>query len=232
MRRVAIIPARGGSKRFPRKNIVPFFGHPIISYTIRAALESRCFDKIVVSTDDDEIGEIGMRYGANVDRRPAALGADTAKVRDVCLDFLKRQRSEGIEWDIMCCLYATAALRTPDDIQGVVSLIEPGLCEFAMGVSQADRYIHQALIRMDDGFLKPKWPDLVETGDGESTSYWFSNGTTYVVWVPTFEATETFYGPNLKGYFMPRGHSVDIDEPGDLDVARYFFSTRGHTACT
>ena len=226
MQCVAIIPARGGSKRFPRKNIVPFFGHPIISYTIRSALESCCFASVVVSTDDDEIETIGLRYGASVDRRPVDLGADAATVRDVCLDFLKRQRAEGFSWDVLCCLYATAVLRTSDDIRRVVSLIEPGICEFVMGVSQADRYVHQALVRTDDGFLKPKWPGLVEQRSDKLASYWFSNGTTYAVCVPAFEATGSFYGSNLKGYLMPQNRSVDIDTPEDLERAKFYYSAR------
>lgn len=226
MQCVAIIPARGGSKRFPRKNIVPFFGQPIIAYTIQSALDSGCFDNVVVSTDDDEVECVGRRYGADVDRRPVALGADEAKVRDVCLEFLKRQRSGGIEWDILCCLYATAALRTADDIRGVMSLIEPGSCEFAMGVSQTDRYVHQALVPVSGGYLKPKWPDLVERRAQESSSYWFSNGTTYAVWVQSFEEVGSFYGPSLKGYFMPRERAADIDTPDDLRLAEYVYSSR------
>ena len=224
MRRLAIIPARGASKRFPRKNIAPFFGHPIISYTIRASIETGCFNKVIVSTDDNEIESVGLRYGASVDRRPIALGADTATVREVCLDFLRRQRQRGIEWDILCCLYATAALRTSDDIRQVLSLIEPGTCEFAMAVSRADRHIHQALTRLSDDFLKPKWNNLVERRSQETDEHWFSNGTTYAVWVPAFEAAGSFYGPSLRGHFMPRERAIDIDHPEDLELAKFYFS--------
>jgi len=226
MRRVAIIPARGGSKRFPGKNIALFCGQPIIAYTIQSASSSGCFDNIVVSTDDDEVEDIVRHYGADVDRRPAALAVDEAKVQDVCLEFLKRQRIEGNTWDVMCCLYATAALQTADDIRGVISLIKPGSCEFAMGVSQTDRYVHQALIPTGQGYLKPKWPEMVEQKAQESDSYWFSNGTTYAVWIRSFEEGGSFYGPSLKGYFMPREHAVDIDTLADLRLAEYFYSSR------
>ena len=227
MRRIAIIPARGGSKRFPRKNIAKFFGRPIIYYTIRAALESGCFDKIVVSTDDDEIESISSCYGVDVDRRPSRLGADTATVREVCLDFLSRQRSEGMEWDILCCLYATAALRTSEDVRCVLSLIEPSVCDFAMGVSQADRYVHQALVGSEHGFLEPLWIDCVESRSEAAETYWFSNGTAYAVWVPAFEKTGSFYGPSLRGHFMPRSRSVDIDRPEDLELAQFYFAKQG-----
>ena len=227
MRRVAIIPARGGSKRFPRKNIAPFFGHPLLSYTIRSGIESGCFDQVVVSTDDDEIENIGLRYGANVDRRPTFLGADAATVREVCLDFLRRQRRHGIEWDVLCCLYATAALMTIEDIRSVLSLIEPGICEYAMGVSRADRHMHQALDSVGDSFLKPKWSDLVESRSQEANGQWFSNGTIYAVWVPAFGGTGSFYGPTLKGHFMPRDRAIDIDHPEDLELAKFYFARQG-----
>ena len=226
MKCVALIPARGGSKRFPRKNVVTFFGRPIISYSIQVGLESGCFDKVIVSTDDDEIASIGLRYGANVDRRPSSLGTDTATVHEVCLEFLKRQRCEGVTWDILCCLYATAALTTVDDVRCAVALIEPGICDFAMGVSLADRYIDQALMDMGCGFLQRKWTDDVERRLERATPYWFSNGSVYAVWVPSFEKSESFYGPTLKGRFMPRGRSVDIDEPEDLELAKFYFSKR------
>lgn len=224
MRCAALIPARGGSRRFPRKNVAPFFGHPIISYTIRAGIDADCFDEVIVSTEDDEIEKISLLYGASVDRRPEALSADTATVREVCLDFLRRQRQLGVDWDILCCLYATAALRTAEDIRKTLSLIEPGACEFAMAVSCADRHVYQALVGSGDGFLRPKWDDLVESRSQEMEEYWFSNGTTHAVWVPAFEAAGTFYGPTLKGHFMPRGRAIDIDRPEDLELAKFYFA--------
>ena len=227
MRCVAMIPARGGSKRFPRKNIVEFFGHPIIAYSIRTATESHCFDKVFVSTDDDQIEEICKSYGASVDRRSPALGQDDATVAEVCLDFLERQDAEGATWDILCCLYATAALTIPDDVRAVVSLIDPDICEFAMGVSQADRYVYQALMSVGNGFLKRRSTDPVEKNMEVACPYWYSNGSVYAVWVTAFKKTGCFYGPNLKGHFMPRDRSVDLDRPEDLELAKFYYSKSG-----
>src|ERR1700686_1928854 len=100
MSAVAIIPARGGSKRLPRKNIIDFLGKPIIGYTIDAALQSGCFERVVVSTEDDEIAGVAEACGASVDRRAPALATDSAGVVDVCIDFLNREAAAGRNWRV------------------------------------------------------------------------------------------------------------------------------------
>ncbi len=97
-----------------------------------------------------------------------------------------------------------------------------------MAVSRADRHVHQALSRERDGFLKPKWNELVEQRSQEAEEYWFSNGTTYAVWVAAFEAAGSFYGPTLKGHFMPRERAIDIDYPEDLELAKFYFARRAN----
>ena len=94
---VAIIPARGGSKRLPRKNVLPFNGRPVIEYTIEAAIQSGCFDRVIVSSEDDEILGIAAAANAEVDRRSNELGSDTATVAEVCADFLRRESSNGTD---------------------------------------------------------------------------------------------------------------------------------------
>ena len=105
---LAVIPARGGSKRLPRKNIVDFFGKPIIAYTIEAALGSGCFSRVLVSTEDSEISDIAIQHGAEVADRPADLAGDSATVVDVCVDILNREAAAGKEYDVLCCLYPAA----------------------------------------------------------------------------------------------------------------------------
>jgi CMP-N-acetylneuraminic acid synthetase len=150
---VAIIPARGGSKRLPRKNIVDFLGRPIIAYTIDAARDSGCFERIVVSTEDDEIVAIAERAGAMVDRRAPELATDGVGLVDVCLDFLDREAGVGRNWDVMACLYATAPLRNAKDIRATMALLEPGRCAFSMAVTSYERYPHQALKFCPGGYL-------------------------------------------------------------------------------
>jgi CMP-N-acetylneuraminic acid synthetase len=222
MRAVAIIPARGGSKRLPRKNIVDFLGRPIIAFTIDAAVASGCFERVVVSTEDDEIAEVCSRLGAVVDRRSERLATDTVTLVEVCDEFLDREEAAGRKWDVLACLYATAPLRTAEDIRGTVALIEPGRCGFAMAVTTYDHYPHQALKFAADSGLTPMWPDLVERRTTELPRLRAGNGSTYVVDVTEFRRHRSFYGPNLRGFDMPASRSIDIDTQDDLDLARCF----------
>jgi len=218
---VALIPARGGSKRLPRKNIADFFGRPIIGYTIEAATKSGCFTRVVVSTEDAEIAEVAARFGAEVDRRPASLASDAATVGAVCVDFLERERAAERAWQHLCVLYPTAPLRTAEDIRGVMGLLEPGRCDFAMAVTRYDLPPHQALKLGPEGALEPMWPDLIARRSSDVPALCVDNGSTYGVGVPAFLKQPGFYGPGLRGHMMPRERSFDIDTGIDLDLARW-----------
>ena len=220
MSAVAIIPARGGSKRLPRKNIVDFLGRPIIAYTIDSARKSGRFDRIVVSTEDKEIAEVGRHFGAEIDHRDSSLATDTATVDEVCLAFLDRERAAGRDWTQMVCLYATAPLRTAEDIRGTMDLLEFGACDFAMGVSAYDIQPHIALKFMPDARLIPMWPHLLHLRGSDLPPLRASNGTTYAVNSAAFRKARSFYGEGLRGYDMPKARAVDIDTMEDLEFAR------------
>ncbi len=230
MSAIAIIPARGGSKRLPRKNIIDFLGHPIIAYTIDAAHESGCFERVVVSTEDDEIAAIAERYCATLDRRSPALATDTATIVDVCTDLLDRERKAGRAWQIMACLYATSPLRDAADIRATMALLAPGICDFAMAVTAYDMQPHIALKFARDGGLSPMWPELIEHRGSDLPPLRVGNGSTYAVDAAAFLRFRSFYGPGLRGYDMPRSRSIDIDTPYDLELALWAAKTRGFAA--
>jgi N-acylneuraminate cytidylyltransferase len=225
MRAVALIPARGGSKRLPRKNIVDFHGKPIIAYTIAAAKECGSFERIVVSTEDDAIAKVAQRFGAEVDMRDPALATDAATVDAVCLDFLEREKNATRNWTHMACLYATAPLRTADDINGVMALLGPD-CHFAMGVSAYDVQPHIAHKLMEDKRLIPMWPELLKFRASDLPQLRASNGTSYGVECLAFRKHKTFYGPDLRGYDMPRDRAIDIDTADDLTYALWLASRK------
>lgn len=225
--RLAIIPARGGSKRLPRKNVLDFLGRPMIGYTIEAARESGCFDRILVSTEDEEIAEIARSFGADIDRRPAQFSTDAARVTDVCLDLLQREDGEGRTWRVMACLYATAPMRNAADVRATVGLLEPGRCDFAMAVTRYPLPPHQALKLEGDGTLLPMWPDLVGRRASELPDLVVDNGSTYAVDVRAFKDYKTFYGPTLRGHEMPRTRSIDIDTREDFEQARRVAAGQG-----
>lgn len=224
MNRCAFIPARGGSKRLPRKNIKEFLGKPIIAYTIEAALQSCLFSDVVVSTEDPEIAQVAESYGASVDIRPAELAGDKITVNDVCLEYLARKEKENIKFDILAVLYATAPMRNGDDIKGVVNLLSTH-CQFSMGATVCDD-AHQMLC-YKGGDVEAIFPHLVEMRPSKCTQYCLGNGSTYAVDVAAFKKQKTFYGNKLKVYLMPTSRSVDIDTQEDFNLALYHAERTG-----
>lgn len=217
---VCLIPARGGSKRLPRKNIADFLGRPIIAYTIEAARASGLFSCIAVSTEDREIARIAIDWGTEWHERPARLAADDARLIDVCVGFLEDEERAGRRYDTLACLLPTAPMRGPDDVHGVHDLLAPGACEFAMAVTTYGLPPLQALRRTPDGFLELMWPQLANLRSQDAPSLYVDNGSTYFAATGALLRERTFYGPRLRGYLMPRERSVDIDEPFDLELAR------------
>jgi pseudaminic acid cytidylyltransferase len=219
MKAVALIPARGGSKRLPRKNVLEFFGRPIIAYTIDAALASGCFDRVVVSTEDDEIAAAAGSCGANVHHRSPDLATDKATVVDVCLQFLDSEARQGREWSVLGCLYATAPLRNANDICKTVALLEPRRCAFAMAISRYNMSPHEAMKVGADNALTPMWPGLSELRSSDLPPLRVDNGSTYAAEVAAFREQRTFCGRTLRGYEMPMSRSVDIDTLEDFELA-------------
>ena len=118
MKNLCIIPARGGSKRIPRKNIKPFQGKPIMAYSIEAALQSSLFDEVMVSTDDEEFAEVAKQFGASVPfLRSAATANDYATTVDVLIEVVDTYRKQGKEFDNVCCLYSTAPFVTQERLK-------------------------------------------------------------------------------------------------------------------
>ena len=220
MRGVCIIPARGGSKRLPRKNIADFLGRPILTHTVDAARESGVFERVVVSTEDPEIGDVARAAGAEIHERTHGLAGDTARLVDVCLAFLDDEERAGRRWDYFACLLATAPMRNADDVKRARALIEPGVCDFAMAVTTYPLPPLQALRTNEAGFLRPMFPDMINLRSQETPALFVDNGSTYIALVSAFREERTFYGSRLRGHVMPRERSVDIDEPFDLELAR------------
>ena len=219
-KRLAIVPARGGSKRIPGKNIVEFQGKPIIVWTIEEGIACGCFERVVVSTEDETIKAVVLEAGGEVIERDHDLATDDASLIDVGIDVLEREEDEGRSYDVISFLYATAPLRRREDIAGVIALIEPGVCDFAMAITRYTHPPHQGLVMDSDTTLKPCWPDYIECSEAEFGKLWVDNGSTYAISVPAFRQQRTFYGPGLRGWQMPFVRSIDIDEYDDLELAR------------
>lgn len=222
MRHLAVIPARGGSKRLPRKNVIDFFGKPILAYTIAAVQAAGLFHRILVSTENAEIARVARDYGAEVDTRPAALGRDEITVTEVCKELLDRLERQGERYDTLTVLYATAPLRSAEDIRATHALLERGRCDFAMAVTEFQQAMHQALRGDVEGKLTPVFPEMVSRRAEAAGRFFAGNGSTYSVDVSAFLRERGFYGQPLRGHVMPPERSVDIDTAADLDLARYY----------
>lgn len=227
LRNLAVIPARGGSKRLPRKNIADFFGKPIIAHTIDAARESNLFDRIVVSTDDDEIAKIAEQFGGDVDKRPVSLGTDTATVADVCVELIGRLERSGEGYDTLTVLYATAPLRNAEDIRSTYALLAPGKCDFAMAVSEFRQPVAHAMRKDANGDLSLVFPEYLKLRAAEAGTFVAGNGSTYCVGMDVFKSVRDFYGEKMRGHLMPPERSVDIDTADDLKLAQLFGARLG-----
>jgi N-acylneuraminate cytidylyltransferase/CMP-N,N'-diacetyllegionaminic acid synthase len=216
---ITIITARGGSKGLPRKNVLPFYGKPLIAYTIEAAKNSSSIDRIIVSTDDEEIAAVAREFGAEVPfMRPAELASDTASSRDVilhALSFLEEQRSSIEDF---CLLQPTSPLRTAADIDEMFKIFQRKKADSVLSITPYDHPIQWAVEMHGDERLVPR-EKTIPGRRQELVEYYRPNGAVYMFQTNFFKDSMGYFGPNSYGYIMPPERSVDIDTRLDFVVA-------------
>ena len=218
MKPIAIIPARGGSKRLPRKNILPLGGKPLIAHILSAAITSKVFEKVIVSTEDKEIAGIAKKYGAEIHLRNIELAQDNSTVVEVCLDVLKVQDN-----NLFCCLYATAALLSEKSIRDSYHSFVLQKTNVLMGVSKFNYSPVQALkIDSEDGATLLM--EVFEKVQSQNCpKFRASNGTLYWGKKESFIKEKTFYSPSLKVFDMLENEVCDIDTIEDyLELQRKY----------
>lgn len=208
----AIIPARGGSKRLPRKNVLEVGGRPMLSYVIEMATRCHLFDNVYVSTEDEEIGKVAKEYGAEVIERPLEYARDTSTVADVCMHVLNSKPEIGR----FCCIYPTSILLNCETILEGYHLLNTEKIDFVMGVSEYEYPPVQALKVNSDGFLSYMWPDWRGIQSQAYPSFFVSNGSFYWAKCSAFLEEKTFYGKRLKGVLVPMTEVSDVDTQEDL----------------
>ena len=157
---IAVIPARGGSKRIPRKNIKPFLGKPIISYSIETALESNLFDKVIVSTDDEEIAKISKRYGAEVPfLRPIELSNDKTVTNAVIRHSIKWMKKEDLDVSAVCCIYATAPFIGVGDLIKAYENFQSNDWEYVFSATKYSHPIQRSFRLKNDKSVEMFYPD-------------------------------------------------------------------------
>lgn len=218
MSNLCVIPARGGSKRIPRKNIKEFCGKPIIAYSIEAALDSHLFDEVVVSTDDKEIAEVSQRYGASVPfMRSAETSGDYATATDVLNEVLVRYAERGAEPDWLCCLYATAPFVTAKKLRAAYALFDSRgpdcLCavtEFGFPPLRAFRREGNKLVYKFPKYAKTRSQDLEPLYQDAGQFYYYGRGAISGLGVRPASFT---------CYEVPQVEVQDIDTSSDWEVA-------------
>lgn len=214
--RLAIIPARGGSKRIPRKNIRAFHGKPIIAYSIEAARKSGLFDRVIVSTDDEEIAVVARQYGAEIPfMRPPELSDDhtgTAAVVNHAIRWFQQQRQPVGH---VCCIYATAPFVRVDDLQqGFDRLVRGGAC-FAFSVTSFAFPIQRAIRLLPEGGVEPVDPAAIEKRSQDLEETYHDAGQFYWGTAEAFLADVPLFSRTSIPVILPRHRVQDIDTPED-----------------
>jgi N-acylneuraminate cytidylyltransferase len=223
---IAIIPARGGSKRIPRKNLKPFDGVPMIARSIQTALDSGLFSRVVVSTDDEEIAELARTHGAQVPfMRPLALADDFTGTAAVIVHALQALAEQGSQFDYACCIYATAPLLQARYLrQGLDLLQQHQDKSFAFSVCDFGFPVQRALTVDDQGALTALYPEFRNTRSQDLPAAYQDAGQFYWGRSSAWLNGEVLYSPASLPVILPRYLVQDIDTPEDWKRAEYLYA--------
>ncbi|MBV8466603.1 MAG: pseudaminic acid cytidylyltransferase [Burkholderiales bacterium] len=226
MSRIAIIPARGGSKRIPRKNLRPFHGKPIIAYSIDVARRSRLFDRIVVSTDDDEIADLAVSLGADVPfRRPDELANDFATTLAVIQHAINSVAEQGTKADYVCCLYATAPMLAAESLQEAAAQLEQRPDKsYVFSVTHFDFPVQRALKLGADGAVDALYPQYRDTRSQDLEPAFHDAGQFYIGRTAAWLRGDPIMSPCSLPYKLPRHRVQDIDTPDDWRRAELLYA--------
>lgn len=230
MKCLAIIPARSGSKGLPDKNIIDLCGKPLMYYTIRAALDSGCFDKVMVSTDSEKYAEVAKSCGADVPfLRSEAMSGDTAGSWDTVREVLEKYKKHGEMFDYVALMQPTSPLRTEADVRGIFQMLTRPDVHNAVTVTEVDHPVQWC-------FRMPESGSMEEIANSpynnlrrqDLETYYHENGAIYLVDAnKIMDSKYDFYADNCYGYIMSRERSIDIDSRIDLLLAEGYLKAWG-----
>ncbi len=219
---IAIIPARSGSKGLVDKNIKELNGKPLLAYSIEAALESDCFQRVMVSTDSETYANIAKKYGAEVPfLRSEATSSDQASSWDMVKEVLRGYQEMGEIFDTFCLLQPTSPMRKASDISAAYGVYEEKEASFVVSITELEHPLSwcgklgagQSL----NGFIEKKGNKQRQAQD----TYYRPNGAIYIAKVKDFEEDTFFYREGAFAYIMPKERSVDIDTEFDFQYAEF-----------
>lgn len=223
--RLCVIPARGGSKRIPRKNIRDFCGKPMIAWSIDAAIKSECFDRIIVSTDDKEIAAIAKRYGAEIPfMRPAQLADDYTGTTAVISHAIDWQNSCGDLAEKVCCLYATAPFVQATDLQKGLDILESSGAEYAFSVTSYAFPIQRSIRITESQRIEMFQPEHFNTRSQDLEEAWHDAGQFYWGKAAAWLEDKPIFSDEAAPVLMARHRVQDIDTPDDWERAQLMFT--------
>lgn len=219
MSRIAIIPARGGSKRIPMKNIKEFCGKPILFYSIEAAMQTQLFDEVMVSTDDENIATIAKKFGAHVPfLRSAATANDFAILKDVLLEVLEKYSEQGQNFDEICCILPTAPLIDAVDISASHEVLSKENCVSVIPVVKYSYTIFRSL-QIDNGRLVMNWPENYTVRSQDLPEAYHDAGVFYWYNMQYFKEPVAGFGEKASPYVLDEIKAQDIDTQEDWAMA-------------
>jgi len=224
---IAIIPARGGSKGVPRKNLRLLCGKPLIYYTIREALKSKHISKTIVSTEDEEVVKTSNEYGAEVIKRPIELAKDETPTIDVIFHVLQVVKAQNFEPKIVVLLQPTSPLRNAQDIDNAIELFLENDCESVVSVCEIEHSPYWSF-KIENGYLTPIFgEEYLRKRRQDLPKVYIPNGAIYVSTPEVLCKYRSFYCQKTIPYIMPPERSVDIDNEIDFMLAELLMMNYG-----
>lgn len=224
--KLAVIPARGGSKRIPRKNIKRFHGRPMIGWSIAAALDSGCFDRVIVSTDDEEIGHVAREHGAEVPfLRPAELSGDHVATGPVIAHAIDCMRQIGCPAAEVCCIYATAPFISVDDLRRGRDVLAAGNCDYAFAVTSYPFPVQRAIRITEAGRVEMFHPEHFNVRSQDLEAAFHDAGQFYWGRAEAWLAGRPVFGTHSAPIIVPRYRVQDIDTDEDWTRAELIFTS-------
>lgn len=222
---IAVIPARGGSRRIPRKNIKDFHGKPMISYAIKVAQDSQIFDRIIVSTDDEEIAAISESYGASVPwKRPSKLADDFATTLDVMQDAATRLASEMDANTKICCIYPATPLLQVQSIQAGALLIQDNAWDYVISAVRNTTPIQRTFSLNESEVVKLNFPEFEMTRTQDLPITYHDAGQFYWGRLASWEGRSSIFAGKTTIVELPSHATVDIDNEEDWIFAERLYS--------
>lgn len=233
--KIAIIPARGGSKRIPRKNIKPFYGKPMIAWSIEAAKSSGLFERVIVSTDDVEIAEVASQLGAEVPfMRPAELSNDYATTTEVIAHATQWAFDQGLEVEAVCCIYATAPFVQTEDLKRGWVALNSGDWDYAFTVTDFAAPIFRSFKQTAEGGIEMFFPEYFAIRSQDLPTAFHDAGQFYWGRPDAWIEGKKIFDRHSVPVFIPRWRVQDIDSLDDWKRAELIFNQlegRKHDGC-